>query len=54
MSKLDTLTVGAVGFTSAEIATPALNAVDASGLVQVVVQVIIGIATLIGLFKKKK
>lgn len=54
MSKADTLFVGASAFTASEVATPILQTADLSGFVQIIVQVVIGIATLITMFKKKK
>lgn len=53
MGKIDTIAIGSGGFAVSEVAQPMLESADASNVVQLVVQVIIGIATLIGLFKKK-
>lgn len=52
--KIDTLTYGVGGFSASVIADPILTNADASSIVQVVVQLIIGIATLVGMFKKNK
>lgn len=52
--KLDTLTYGVGGFSASVIAEPALDAVNSGSVVQVIVQIIIGIATLVGMFKKGK
>lgn len=52
--KIDTLTYGVGGFSASVIAEPVLSNADASSLVSVIVQVIIGIATLVGMFKKNK
>lgn len=46
------LATGSLGIAGSELAPVIVD--DTSNLVQIVVQVIIGIATLIGLFKKKK
>lgn len=54
MDKIEVLAIGATGVTATEIATPILQTADVSSVVQVVVQILIGIATLIGLFKKNK
>lgn len=53
MNEVKTGLIGTSGIAVAEVATPMLEAVDVSGVVQIIVQVIIGIATIIGLFKKK-
>lgn len=59
-NKMDSLNVGkslfigSTGFAVSEIATPILQTADLSGLVQIVVQIVIGVATLISMFKKKK
>lgn len=52
--KLDTLAYGVGGFSASVIAEPALEAVSSGNVVQVIVQIIIGIATLVGMFKKNK
>lgn len=53
---LDTLAIGSTGVAAAEVVNtidpPASG--DASEIIKIVVQLLIGIATLIGLFKKKK
>lgn len=54
MNKVDTLVIGSGGFAVSEIATPIMAQADATNIVQVIVQIIIGIATLVGLFKKNK
>lgn len=46
------LATGSIGIATSELAPIIVE--DTSNIVQIVVQVIIGIATLIGLFKKKK
>lgn len=50
------LATGSLGIASSEIAPAIVEAIpaDTSNIVQIVVQIIIGIATLVGLFKKKK
>lgn len=52
--KLDTLAYGVGGFSAIVVAEPALDAVNSGNVVQIIVQIIIGIATLVGMFKKKK
>lgn len=53
---ISSIAVGATGFASSEVASIALPAGDGgtADIVTVVVQIIIGIATLLGLFRKKK
>ena len=50
------LATGSLGIASSELAPAVVDAIpaDTSNIVQIVVQIVIGIATLIGLFKKKK
>lgn len=50
------LATGSLGIASSEIAPAIVDAIpaDTGNIVQIVVQIIIGIATLVGLFKKKK
>lgn len=52
---LSKLATGSLGFAGAEIAPDVVSIVtaDPSNVVQIIVQIIIGIATLVGLFKKK-
>ena len=52
--KLDSLTYGVGGFSASVIADPVLTNADASSVVSIIVQLIIGVATLIGMFKKGK
>lgn len=52
--KLDTLAYGVGGFSASVVAEPALDALNTGNVVQVIVQIIIGIATLVGMFKKNK
>lgn len=56
MDTLEKVSIGASGMLGAEVAPQVVDIVstDPSNVVQIVVQIIIGIATLIGLFKKKK
>lgn len=54
MQEVKTLLVGSSGFAVSEVATPILATADVGNIVQVVVQILIGIATLIGLFGKNK
>ena len=54
MDKIDTLMVGSGGLAVSEVATPMLAQADANNVVQIIVQIIIGVATLVGLFKKNK
>ena len=59
MIQNDTITkiaTGSIGFASTELAPMAVDAVTSSpqGVVQIIVQIIIGIATLVGLFRNKK
>ena len=50
------IATGAAGLASSEIAPAVIDAVadNTNGVVQLIVQVIIGICTIIGIFKKKK
>lgn len=50
------LATGSLGIAGSELAPTIVDAIpaDTGNIVQIVVQIIIGIATLIGLFKKKK
>ncbi len=52
---ISSIAVGATGFASSEVASIALPAGDGgtADVVTIVVQIIIGIATLLGLFRKK-
>lgn len=56
MDKLHKVGIGASGLLGAEIAPQVVDVVttDPTNIVQIVVQILIGIATLIGVFKKKK
>lgn len=56
LDNIKTLGIGSVGFLATEVAPQAVEAVstDSANFVQVVIQIVIGIATLIGMFKKKK
>lgn len=54
VNTVKTLFAGSAGIAAAEIATPLLQTADLSGFVQIVVQIVIGVATLISMFKKKK
>lgn len=54
MQSIKTLLTGTSGIAVAEVAQPMLATADASSIVQVIVQIVIGIATLIGMFKKDK
>ena len=53
MDQVKTLLTGTSGIAVAEVTTPMLQSADVGSIVQVVVQIVIGIATLIGMFKKK-
>ena len=53
MQSIKTLLTGTSGIAVAEVATPMLQSADIGGIVQVIVQIVIGVATLIGMFKKK-
>ena len=46
--------IGTAGIGAVEITTPVLQSADVSSIVQVIVQVVIGIATLVSMFKKNK
>lgn len=46
--------IGTAGIGAVEVATPVLQSADVSSIVQVIVQVVIGIATLVSMFKKNK
>lgn len=54
--KINSVVVGATGLSGSVVAPDVIASVapDASSLVNVVVQILIGIATLIGIFKKNK
>lgn len=54
MNEVKTLLTGTSGIAVAEVATPLLQSADVGGIVQVIVQIVIGVATLIGMFNKKK
>lgn len=54
MEKVNNFFVGASGLAGTEIASTVLETADVSNIVQVVVQILIGVATLLGLFKKGK
>lgn len=54
VQKLDTLAYGVSGFSASIVAEPMLDAVNSGNIVQVIVQIIIGIATLVAMFKKNK
>ena len=54
MGKTDSLIYGVTGITAVEVSQPILQSADTTNLVQIIVQVIIGIATLIGMFKKNQ
>lgn len=56
MEKLTKLALGAVGFVSASAVDPVLALVqtDTSTLVDAIVKLVIAVATVISLFKKKK
>ena len=56
MEKLTKLAVGAVGFVGASAVDPVveLTQVNTSTLVDVVIKLVIAVATVISLFKKKK
>ena len=54
MGKADSLFYGVTGITAVEVSQPLLQSADATNVVQIIVQVIIGIATLIGMFKKNQ
>lgn len=53
MAQVKTLLTGTSGIAVAEVAQPMLQTADVSNFVQVIVQIVIGVATLIGMFKKK-
>jgi hypothetical protein len=53
MDQVKTLLTGTSGIAVAEVAQPMLQSADVSSIVQVIVQIVIGIATLVGMFKKK-
>lgn len=53
MNEIKTLLTGTSGIAVAEVAQPMLQSADVGGIVQVIVQIVIGVATLIGMFKKK-
>lgn len=53
MDQIKTLLTGTSGIAVAEVTQPMLQTADVSNFVQVIVQIVIGIATLIGMFKKK-
>lgn len=58
MNQLDKLTntiIGVSGITAVEVVPtlPVIQTLDYSSIIQTLVQVLIGVATLIGLFKKK-
>ena len=53
MDQVKTLLTGSSGIAVAEVAQPMLQSADVSSIVQVIVQIVIGIATLVGMFKKK-
>lgn len=52
--KLDTLAYGVGGISASVVAEPTLDAVNSGNVVQIIVQIIIGIATLVGMFRKNK
>lgn len=54
MNEIKTGLIGTSGIAVAEVATPMLQTADVSGLVQIIVQIVIGVATIIGMFKKNK
>lgn len=54
MDNIKTLLTGTSGIAVAEVAQPMLQSADVGGIVQVIVQIVIGIATLVGMFKKPK
>lgn len=56
IESIKTLGIGSAGFLATEVAPQAVEAVsaDSANLIQVIIQIAIGIATLIGMFKKKK
>lgn len=54
MDNIKTLLTGTSGIAVAEVSQPILQSADASSIVQVIVQIVIGVATLIGMFKKQK
>lgn len=55
MEKLNSLFIGGGGLSASIIAPEVVSEIDSnpSNIVQVIVQIIIGIATLVGLFRKK-
>lgn len=53
MDQIKTLLTGTSGIAVAEVTQPMLQSADVSSIVQVIVQIVIGVATLIGMFKKK-
>lgn len=54
MDEVKTLLTGTSGIAVAEVAQPMLQSADIGSIVQVIVQIVIGVATLIGMFKKNK
>lgn len=54
MQQIKTLLTGTSGIAVAEVTQPMLQSADVSSIVQVIVQIVIGVATLIGMFKKDK
>lgn len=55
MRNYDSIATGVLGIASVEATEPILNAVSSNpnDVVQIVVQILIGIATLVGMFRKK-
>ena len=56
MSKINTLLISGTGLVSTEAVPAVLDAVtnDTPNIIQIIVQLVIGVATLINLFKRKK
>ena len=54
ISEVKNAVIGGVGIGAVEVATPVLQSADVSSIVQIVVQVVIGIATLVSMFRKNK
>ena len=54
ISEVKNALIGGAGIGAVEVATPVLQSADVSSIVQVIVQVVIGIATLVSMFKKNK
>lgn len=54
ISEVRNALIGGAGIGAVEVATPVLQSADVSSIVQIIVQVVIGIATLVSMFKKNK